>query len=76
MDPSTPITMMYSEEAIAAPKYMAVIFANIILSTVALRAVKNAINVRIFCCQCCCCGDGSDEMADEQEDKDDGYAKV
>ena len=66
--------MMYSEEAIAAPKYMAVIFANIILSTIALRAVKNAINVRIFCCQCC--GDGWDEMADEQEDKDDGYAKV
>lgn len=63
--------MMYSEEAIAAPKYMAVIFANIILSTVALRAVKNAINVRIVCG-----GDGSDEMADEQEDKDDGYAKV
>ncbi len=66
--------MMYSEEAIAATKYMAVIFANIILSTVALRAVKNAINVRIFCCQCS--GDGWDEMADEQEDKDDGYAKV
>jgi len=74
LDPSTPIMMMYSEEAIAATKYMAVIFANIILSTVALRAVKNAINVRIVCG-----GDGSDEMADEQEDEDDvitGYAKV
>lgn len=70
--------MTYSEEAIAAAKYMAVIAANIVLSTVALRAAKNAIN-----CSKVCGDNGADEMADEmsveQDDEDDvitGYAQV
>ena len=46
---STPIMTTYSSEAIQAIKYMAVIFANIILSTVVLRAAKNYINMRIVC---------------------------
>jgi hypothetical protein len=64
----------YSGEAITATKYMAVIFANILISTVILRAVKNVINVRVVCG-----GNGSDEMADGEEDEDDavtGYAQV
>ena len=68
--------MTYSEGAIAATKYMTAIFANILLSTVALRAVKNAINVRV------CCGyedEDEDEVADGQLDEDEavtGYAQV
>ena len=76
--PSSPIEMTYSEGAIAATKYMTAIFANILLSTVALRAVKNAINVRV------CCGyededEDEDEVADGQLDEDEavtGYAQV
>lgn len=66
--------MTYSEGAIAAAKYMAIIFANIILSTVVLRAAKNVINYNVV----------HDENDDEEEDEDDvssgydnpGFAQV
>ncbi len=63
--------MTYSEGAIAAAKYMAVIFANIILSTIAVRAAKNVINVNVV---------NDDQNDDEEEEDEDevsaGYAQV
>ena len=53
----------YSSGVIEAIMYMAVIFANIILSTVVLRAAKNHINMRIVC--------GSGRMDDVVSDDDD-----
>jgi hypothetical protein len=55
----------YSSEAIQAIKYTAVIFANIILSTVVLRAAKNHINMRIVC------GSGMDDVVNDHDDDDD-----
>ena len=52
----------YSSEAIQAIKYMAVIFANIILSTVVLRAAKNYINMRIVC------GSEMDDVVNDHDD--------
>jgi len=74
ISPSNPVSMTYSEGAIAAAKYMAIIFANIILSTVVLRAAKNVINYNVV----------HDENDDEEEDEDDvssgydnpGFAQV
>lgn len=43
-DSSTPIVMTYSSGMIDAVKYMAVTFANIILSSVALHVTKNYLN--------------------------------
>jgi len=56
---SFPIMYSYSDAAIAVTKYMSIIFANILVSTIALRAVKNVINVsnddysgvRTCCCK-------------------------
>jgi len=53
--------MTYSEEAIDAAKYMSAIFANVLLSTVAIRAVKNIINVNVV---------RVDEMEDGLEDEE------
>ncbi len=61
--------MTYSEGAIAVAKYMAILFANIILSTVVLRAAKNVINTNVV----------HEENDDEEEDDDDagsGFAQV
>ena len=55
--------MKYSEGAIAATKYIAIIFANILLSTVILRAVKNVINVNVVV--------SADEVEDGQEQQED-----
>ena len=52
----------YSSEVIQAIKYMAVIFANIILSAVVLRAAKNYINMRIVC------GSGMDDVVNDDDD--------
>ena len=60
---STPIMTAYSSEAIQAIKYTAVIFANIILSTVVLRAAKNYINMRIVC------GSGMDDVVNDDEEE-------
>ena len=54
--------MTYSEGAITATKYIAIIFANILLSTVILRAVKNVININVV---------SSDEVEDEHEQQED-----
>jgi len=67
--------MTYAEGAIAAAKYMAVIFANIILSTIAVRAAKNVINANVV---------NDDQMGDENDDEEEededevsaGYAQV
>jgi hypothetical protein len=53
----------YSSEAIQAIKYTAVIFANIILSTVVLRAAKNYINMRIVC------GSGMDNVVNDDDEE-------
>ena len=61
--------MTYAEGAIAAAKNMSILFANIILSTVVLRAVKNVINTNVV----------HEENDDEEEDEDDvsaGFAQV
>ena len=63
VDLSTPIMTTYSSGVIEAIMYMAVIFANIILSTVVLRAAKNHIHMRIVC--------GSGRMDDVVSDDDD-----
>jgi len=60
---STPIMTTYSSEAIQAIKYTAVIFANIILSTVVLRGAKNYINMRIVC------GSGMDDVVNDDDDE-------
>eukprot|EP00577_Skeletonema_sp_RCC1716_P012579 CAMPEP_0113400212 /NCGR_PEP_ID=MMETSP0013_2-20120614/15996_1 /TAXON_ID=2843 ORGANISM="Skeletonema costatum, Strain 1716" /NCGR_SAMPLE_ID=MMETSP0013_2 /ASSEMBLY_ACC=CAM_ASM_000158 /LENGTH=381 /DNA_ID=CAMNT_0000285253 /DNA_START=154 /DNA_END=1299 /DNA_ORIENTATION=+ /assembly_acc=CAM_ASM_000158 len=66
INPSAPIMMTYSEEAIDAAKYMSVIFANVLLSTVAIRAVKNAINVNVVRVD-----EMEDGLEDEEEEEDD-----
>lgn len=53
--------MKYSDGAINAAKYMALVYANIILSTVAIRAAKNVINVNVS-------SDGDSEDDEEEED--------
>jgi len=54
---SFPIMYSYSDAAIAATKYMSIIFANILVSTIVLRAVKNVLNASNseFDCVCTCC---------------------
>ena len=66
---STPIMTTYSSEAIQAIKYMAVIFANIILSTVVLRAAKNYINMRIVC------GSGMDDVVNDEVEEEEGESE-
>eukprot|EP00986_Skeletonema_menzelii_P009251 scaffold4158_cov127-Skeletonema_menzelii.AAC.4 len=64
--PSAPISLAYSDGAINAAKYMAVVYANVILSTIAIRAAKNIINVNVV-------SDGENE--DEEEEEDDVSAE-
>jgi len=62
--------MTYSEEAIDAAKYMSVIFANVLLSTVAIRAVKNVINVNVVRVD-----EMEDGLEDEEEEEEDVSAE-
>ena len=56
--------MKYSDGAINAAKYMALVYANIILSTVAIRAAKNVINVNVS-------SDGDSEPSEDDEEEED-----